>query len=398
MNGNYVIIGCGNAGLKAALEIRKYDNVASIILITDEEYPPYCRCLLTYYIEDKVDEDFLFNYNSELLEMKNIKLLKNRKVIGINLKSKYIFTENNENIYYEKLLIATGGVPEKPAFEYDERSNVFTLRKFSDAAKIKSTFKKGDYAVIEGGGLVSLKTLLALYEKGVQPVWIVKSDYILSFIIDLQCANLIKNILSEKNIKIFTRESIKLVSKNNDNVIVETDKGKRFEAKGVVVGKGVKSYPISEEFDFNRGYVVNEFLETDFKDVYAAGDCIICNDVAHEKKWKIPLWPHAGEQGIIAGRNMVFGNRVAYKGTIPVNSFSIFDNYIITGGKKKIFENEKNFFTEKVETKGKTFKKFIYNRAGVLKGYFLMNDLKNGGKYFYEVLRDNGGCHERIIG
>ena len=64
----FVIIGCGNAGFKAALKIRELDKNVKITLITDEKYPPYCRCLLTYYIEGKIDERFLFDNNAELIK------------------------------------------------------------------------------------------------------------------------------------------------------------------------------------------------------------------------------------------------------------------------------------------------------------------------------------------
>ena len=158
-----------------------------------------------------------------------------------------------------------------------------------------------------------------------------------------------------------------------------------------MVGKGVKPELITSEhfFDFDNGYFVNEYLQSNNENIYVAGDCAIIYDKSHEKKWKIPLWPLAGKQGIIAGYNMVNGNKFSYDGDIPVNSFSVFDNFIITGGKKKIDENEKDlYFEEKDFNYNKnSFTKKIYKFDGRLKGYFLLNDLKDAGKYYYDILK-----------
>ncbi len=388
MKSKHVIIGCGNAGFKAALTLREIDKRADITLITDEKYPPYCRCLLTYYLENRVDEQFLFEENNNLISKNNIVFLKDTKIAELEYSNGTLITEKGKRISFDKLLIATGGSPSTPTFDFEDGSNVFTLRKFDDAKIIKQSFKKGDTVVLEGGGLVSLKTLLALYEIGVKPVWIVKSDYILSFLVDAQCAELITKILIEKEIEIYTSEAVKNVSKRKNSVIVTTDRNREIHCKGVIVGKGVKSSVISGEkdFEFGEGYMVSSFLETNLKNVYAAGDCIVCNDLAHNEKWRIPLWPLAGTQGKIAGKNMIFGNKIKYLGDIPVNSFSVFDNFIITGGKKRIFSEERNNFYEKIERRGNVFKKFIFDSNGKLKGYFLMNDIRNAGKYYYEIL------------
>ena len=347
----YVIIGCGNAGVKAAVKIKEIEKHALITVITDEDYPPYCRCLLTYFIENKINDEFLFQEGRQIIKNNNIEFIQNVKVQEVDANKSEIFLSNNRKLGFDKLLISTGGEPSLPKFKYNEGLPVFTLRKFEDALKIKDAFKKGDTAVIEGGGLVSLKTLLALNEIGVKIKWIVKSEYILSFLVDRFSAEFIKSLIVEnKGIEIYNNESIEDVTKTNSALIVKTDKGREIKASGVVVGKGVKP----KKLNFNRavkfedGYITNEYLETTVPNIYAAGDCNIVFDVAHEKNWKVPLWPLAGEQGICAAINMVKGNSMKYISAVPVNSFSIFENKIIAGGKKKLNPDEVDLFSEKV--------------------------------------------------
>jgi len=388
----FVIIGCGNAGFTAAIKLREINEKYDITLITDEDYPPYCRCLLTYFIENRVSKRFLFEPGIESLKKFNINFIKGKKVESVDVEKQKIKLSGGKGVNFSKLLIATGGEPAKPKFNYRRELPIFTLRKFDDALKIKDSFKRGDTAIVEGGGLVSLKALLALREIGVKIKWIVKSDYILSFLIDKFSGEFIKDIVLEKGgIEIFNNDSITDVTINGDKLIIKTEKGKEFEAAGVIVGKGVKPTPLNftKEIRFKDGYLTNDFLETSISNIYAAGDCNIVYDIAHNKRWKVPLWPLAGEQGIVAAYNMAFGNIREYFGATAINSFSIYENNIITGGKKKIYENETIDFFEKVSVikEGKILKKFIY-KDDSLKGFVLVNDIKNAGKYLWQI-REN---------
>ncbi len=399
----YVIIGCGNAGVNAAKKIRELDSNANITIITNEPHLPYCRCLLTYYIEDTINDDFLFEQGKTFLKKINCNYIYKLSVEEIVAEKNYIKLSDNKKIYYNKLLIANGGEPVKPSFSFADFASVFTLRKFIDAVKIKRAFSKNSTAIVEGGGLVSLKTLLALYKKGVNIKWIIKSSNILSYLLDKESANIVESFFSNKEeIEIIKNDSIIDAIIEKGNIVVKTANNRDLKGNGIIVGKGVESkiIPCTKNLDFNNGYKVNDYLETSIENIYAAGDCIIDNDISHNKKWKVPLWPIAGEEGVIAGINMVKGNTIQYRGAVPVNSFSVFNNNIIAGGKKKIEKlEEKDFFEKKfIKNNKKIYKKFIYNSQKNLKGYVLINDILNAGKYFREIYLSRGGTYnERNI-
>lgn len=378
----YVIIGCGNAGLTCAKTLRQYDSSADITIISDEDYPPYCRCLLTYYIEDKADDKILFENNVNLIKKIGVNFLKNNKVEFIETKKNRLILSSGKKINYDKLFIGAGAAPKLEVFENDNSILVINLRKLDDAKMIKDNFKKGDVAVVEGGGLVSLKTLLALYEIGVKIFWIVRSKHILSFLMDRKSAEIIENIAISKGIDLIKNEEI--VEVKNGKVILSN--GKEIKANGVIIGKGVKACEIASdtELKFDDGYIVDEFFRTNIENIYAGGDCTKIYDKAHGKRWKVALWPVAGVSGLFAAKNMA-GEVAKFSGAVPVNSFSVFDNDIIAAGKKKIDEDEKDKFYEIVEQKGKIFKKFLIDQTGILKGFVFVNDIFKAGTYYYEI-------------
>ena len=380
----YVIIGAGNAGLTCAKTIRKYDDKCEVVLISDENYLPYCRCLITYFIEKEITEEKLFEKNRNILKKLNIKYISGKKVDFIETERSRIKFIDGEFLEYDKLMISVGGEPKKPSFEYDNSILVTTLRTLDDAKSIIDNFNRGSTVVIEGGGLVSLKTLLALYKIGVKIYWVVKSPYILSYVLDRESAEIIEGFVKG-------REGIKLI-KNCKIVevkskIVKLDNGDEIKADGVIVGKGVNARFINSDRDFNfkDGYIVNSKLETNIENIYAGGDCTIVYDIAHKTNWKVPLWPVAGEHGRFIGLNMV-GKNAEYRGAVPVNSFSVFENEIIAGGKKRIFEDEKEDYYEISERKGNVFKKFIFDREKEsVVGYVFINDIFYAGPIYYEV-------------
>ncbi len=379
---HFVIIGAGNAGLNCAKTIRKYDDKANITIISDENYPPYCRCLLTYFIENKANESILFDNNIKLIKNLNLDYISGVKVECIETKSNCVKISSGKKIYYDKLFIGVGAAPKSHVFENDNSILVTNLRKLDDAKKIKDNFKKGDVAVIEGGGLVSLKTLLALYEIGVKIYWVVKSPHILSFLIDKESANIIEEIVIKKGIELIKKSRIIGIK----NKFVKLDAGIEIKANGVVIGKGVRAneIPTDVEIGFDDGYVVDEYFQTNVENIFSGGDCAKIYDKAHDKKWKVALWPVAGYSGLFAGKNMI-EKKTKFSGAVPVNSFSIFENDVIAAGKKKIEENESGQFFEFSEKRDRVFKKFILDKNENLKGFVFINDIFKAGLYYWEI-------------
>ncbi len=378
----YVIIGCGNAGLTCAKTLRSHDLDAQITIISDEDYPPYCRCLLTYYIENKADEKILFEKNESSIKRMNLNYLRNEKVEFIEPKKNRVRLSSGKKLYYDKLFIGAGASPKKSFFKSDNSILTTNLRKFDDAKKIKDNFSKGSVAVVEGGGLVSLKTLVALYEIGVKVFWVVGSPYILSFLIDRDSSKILEHIITSHGIKLIKGARIVEIK----NKIVKLNNEYEIKADGVIVGKGVAANKIPSDtyIEFDDGYLVNDFFETSIENVYAGGDCAKIFDKAHNKIWKVALWPVAGTSGLFAAKNMI-NLKTKFKGAVPANSFSVFDNDIIAAGKKKIEKNETGNFYEYSEKKNNVFKKFIFDKNNNLKGFVFINDIFNAGSYYYKI-------------
>jgi len=76
---------------------------------------------------------------------------------------------------------------------------------------------------------------------------------------------------------------------------------------------------------------VDEHLRTNMENIYAAGDVAQAKDVLRGEPWVNALWPPAVEQGRIAALNML-GQKVAYRGSMRMNSTQFFDVPVISAG------------------------------------------------------------------
>ena len=76
----FIIIGNSAAGIAAVGAIRQRDRDSKIIVISDEDYSSYCRCLISYYLAGEIKEDKILLRPKEFYTENNIELLLNKKV------------------------------------------------------------------------------------------------------------------------------------------------------------------------------------------------------------------------------------------------------------------------------------------------------------------------------
>src|ERR1041384_1748317 len=102
----YLIIGGGLAGDAATKGIRELDSEGSIGLISMEPDPPYVRPYLSKGWWKESPEEKIWRKTEERAE-----LHLGRKVVQLDPMKKSVLDKEGEEYTYEKLLLATGGMP-----------------------------------------------------------------------------------------------------------------------------------------------------------------------------------------------------------------------------------------------------------------------------------------------
>lgn len=88
---------------------------------------------------------------------------------------------------------------------------------------------------------------------------------------------------------------------------------------------------------------VNNFLQTNDPDIYAAGDCMENWDIISGNKRRHQSATNAIRTGFIAARNAILGNKISYQGTVMPFVTKIFDHYVGSVGFTEHEAKEKGF-------------------------------------------------------
>lgn len=380
----FVIIGNSAAGIAAVEAIRKKDRESKIVVISDEDYPAYCRCLISYYLAGEVKEDKLLYRAENFYKENNLELWLNKKVNRVAPKKNRIIFEDKNQLSYDYLLIATGASPKFLQIPGIKKRGVFGFRTVRDVKDIEGLLPVTKTACVLGGGLIGLKAAYALKKRNIEVKVIIRSKQVLSQMLDFPAAGFIQRRLEENGIEILLGQDVKEIIGNGDIKAVKLDSGKVLGCSLVIVGKGVSANIdlIKEtEIKVNEGIIANGLLQTNIPNIYTAGDVCESFDLTLGRSSVNALWPVAVEQGKIAGANMA-GESINYEGSLGMNSIEFFGLPVISLGIYKIKEQESSGFEElKIsDVKNNLYKKLIL-KNNLLVGAILVGDIKNSGVF-----------------
>ena len=330
----YLIIGNCAAGIHAVEAIRSVDKERGITIVSDEDCSSYCRCLLSYYLAGTHREEDLLLRPNNFYEKMRIGPFFGKKVASVDATKKEVALQDGEKIGFDRLLIATGSFAKSLGVEGEDKKGVFKFRTIKDAKEILEIAKEVKKAVVLGGGLIGLKAAYGLKQRGLDVTVIVKSDQIMSRVIDRDAAEIIRTHLEQNGLKIRTGlGATKILGKQKVEGLI-LDNGEEVECGIIIVGKGVSAnlgLVKTTEIKTHLGIIVDDHMRTNVDGVHAAGDCAQTYDLASEESTINALWTAASEQGRIAGFNMAGQDRI-YDGSIAENSIEFFGLPIVSLG------------------------------------------------------------------
>jgi NAD(P)H-nitrite reductase large subunit len=399
----YLIIGNSAGGIGAAEAIREIDKEGSIIMISDEPYPSYSRPLISKYLtRERSLESMLFR-PLEFYSQNNITSILGKKVGSLGLGERTAELENGEHISWEKLLVASGGVPIVPKMEGAGKRGIFTFTTLDDAKAIDEFIENANSAVVIGGGLIGISVTEALKKRGVKVTVVEMKDRILNTILDEQASSIAEEALKKAGIRIITGRTVAEITGKELVRGVVLDNGEDIPCSMVVVAIGVS--PRTElakgtEIKVNRGITVDNHMSTSYPDVYSCGDAAEAYDFVYCTNRLTPIWPNAYIGGRVAGYNMA-GVKAEYPGGTGMNSLNYFGLDIAAAGIAvppegngyELINKQKDGIYQRVVLKDDLVVGIVFvgaiEKAGIL--FSLMRDRVKVSNFKKMLLNDNFG-------
>jgi len=331
------IIGAVAAGTSAAAKARRTNKDAEIVIFEKGRDISYAGCGLPYYISGVTPSRYnvVMNTAQDFEEKYKVEVRLEHEVTEIDSENKKLSFKNlkkDESGEYEfdKLIISTGAAPIKPPFEGIDLENIFTLRSVESADKIKDAVKRDDInrAVVIGAGLIGLEMAESFSKLGMEVTVVELQDQVLPPF-SSEMASIVEEHLKEKGIRLILGDGIDHFEGEGEVAKVITGSAKEIEADIALLSIGVKAKSkLAEAAGIEVGETgaikVNEKLETNIKDIYAAGDCAESTDLLTNKDVWVPLGSTANKQGRTAGENAAGGEAKHY-GILKTGITKVFD-------------------------------------------------------------------------
>ncbi|MDD3520108.1 MAG: FAD-dependent oxidoreductase [Actinomycetota bacterium] len=347
-----IVIGGNVSGLAAASQARRNAPDIDITVLESGQHISYGTCGLPYFISGIVDDiNKLFVYSPQFFEEKRkIKILTGHKVTAINLHEKKLTVNINnsaENIFfdYDKLIICSGARPVNLKIDgLEDSCNVFHFRNVADTLSLKNYINKNKplKAAIIGGGSIGLLIAEALMKIGIKTVVIEKSKRIFKDF-EQEISNALFRKVVEKGCNVLTNSFVSSVKKNDSNIVTELmventemPSSEKLDTDVIVLTAGIAANTsfiegTSIELGCNQGIKTSSRLQTNYSNIFAAGDCCCVKNIVTGKPDYIPTANNAGRMGRIAGGNATGGDEI-FNGSVGTKVDVVFDHEVAKTG------------------------------------------------------------------
>lgn len=330
-----VIIGNGITGITAARHIRK-NSSHRITVISGESKYFFSRTALMYIYMGHMRFEDTKPYEDWFWEKNQIELVQGyvEKVVP---DFKKVVLDDGSELNYDKLLIASGSKSNKYGWPGQDLDGVQGLYSFQDLEGMEYHSVGLKRAVIVGGGLIGIEMAEMFHSRQIPVTFLVREKSFWDIVLPAEESAMISRHIIEHGIDLRLETELREIwgdkrkGKGKAKAIA-TNKGEIVECGFVGLTVGV-----SPNIDFlhfsgialDKGVLVNDKLETNIKDVFAAGDCAQVKEPAPGRRPIEAVWYAGRIMGETAAKNILATinetKPVVYEPGIWFNSAKFFD-------------------------------------------------------------------------
>ncbi|MBH0024824.1 MULTISPECIES: NAD(P)/FAD-dependent oxidoreductase [unclassified Salinibacterium] len=316
-----VVVGASLAGLRAVESARRGGYTDSITLIGAEIYLPYDRPPLSKgFLAEGASPDY-FLTEEELRTELNVDLRLGTFVDGVDTERKVV-TVGDQEIPYERLIIATGAEPRVLA-HLPAIDGILTLRTLEDARQIRDAIGEGSNLVVIGAGFIGSEIASSAQARGATVTVIEAAPVPLVRAVGEVVGKAISALHGRNGTRLLTSVQIDEVIGTDHVEAVRLNNGEIIPADLIIVGVGAA--PATswladsglEMSPIDGGIVCDAFMQTSAEGVYAAGDVAHWPNGLMDSTMRLENWTNAADQGTQAATNALFSEKAKKYETVP---------------------------------------------------------------------------------
>lgn len=310
---DYVLVGGGMGAGFATLGIREQDKDGSVLIISNETHVPYERPALTKKLW--IDDDFKEEDTKIGAEEENVEIVFEREVTKISPEDKTVTLENGDVVDYGQLLLSTGGEPR--SIDGPEDEAVFTFRELDDYRKLRERSGENQEVIIVGGGYIGSELAASLSQNNTKVTIVFPQNHLGEEMFPKELLEEYNQLFKDHWVELINGREAKSYRREGEQVVLTLDDDSEVKGDTIVIGLGVSPRTqLAEESGLemaDEGVVVNEWLQTSDKNIWAAADIATYPDAIFGRQ-RLEHVDHARHSGRQVGKNMA-GAKEAYTHT-----------------------------------------------------------------------------------
>lgn len=312
MTEQFVIVGAGLAGAKAAETLRGEGFTGPIALVGAETERPYERPPLSKGLLLGQPREKAFVHDPGWYADQDVNWISGQPAVALDRAARTVTLPDGRRLDYAKLLLATGSSPRR--LEVPGAAHALYLRTLADSVRLDQHLIDGAEVVIVGGGWIGLEVAAAARARGARVTVIEVTALPMQRVLGTEVARVLVARHETEGVHFRCDTSVaELRGADRVTGVVLSD-GTALPADVVIAGVGIwPNVELAAEsgLEVHNGVLTDASLRTSDPHVFACGDVANSLNPLVGKRIRVEHWANALNGGPAAAKSML-GQDVVY--------------------------------------------------------------------------------------
>jgi NADPH-dependent 2,4-dienoyl-CoA reductase/sulfur reductase-like enzyme len=196
----------------------------------------------------------------------------------------------------------------------------------ADSKTIRSAAESAKRAVVIGGGFIGMEVAAVFAQKGIEVTMVLNDDRVFKKLFSPEMSSFFESYYNARGVRLI--KSMSVTELRGDQAVSSAVLKDRQTLQCDLVVAGIGVQPAIEVvrnsgIEVGDGILVNEYLQANNPDVFAAGDVANYEDLLFGKRRRIEHWDNAVSQGQYCARS-IMGERALFT-HVPYFFSDVFD-------------------------------------------------------------------------
>jgi len=276
-----IVVGNGMVGhhfVSVAADKGLLDNY-QVTIVSEEPELAYDRVNLSKFFEGKGHDDLALTDHDNYAAL-GVQVLTDDPVVAIDREAHVVRTKSGANLFYDKLVLATGSRPFVPPIPGANASGCFVYRTLADLRAIREAAANCRVGVVIGGGLLGLEAAKALTSLGLATHVVEFAPRLMPLQVDDAGGALLRASIQELGVQVHVGMSTQRIVCDADGRVqgLSFANGEELLADMVVFSAGIRPRDeLARECGLDvaprGGVVIDRSSRTSDPTIFAIGEC-----------------------------------------------------------------------------------------------------------------------------